>query len=137
MTVKTSPTAKTEAPVAQPEAPQSIALVLNKRTKRYVRVVDNKLYESGVIYRFTPEKAAEVQMDTDERGYPMFVPYKAEVKVERTLVTSTGLREDVVTAPVKEVVAAPVKAIVIEDDDPEMAARLKGIDAGSEDGVVV
>lgn len=136
MTVKTSSASKPEAEAPAVQAPQSIALVLNKRTKRYVRVVDNKLYEAGVVYRFTPEKAAEVQTDVDERGYPMFVPYKAEVKVERTLVTSTGLREDVVTAPVKEVVTAPVKAIVIEDDDPEMAARLKAIDS-DEAGVAV
>lgn len=131
MAVKTtaSPKAQDAAKAESSEATQSIALVLNKKIKRYVRVADNKLYEAGVVYQFAPDKAAEVSQDTDERGYPIFVPYKPVAKVERMLVSSTGLKEEVVTAPVRPVVASP-NAIVIPDDDPELEARLSAIDSG-------
>lgn len=118
---------------------QSIALVLNRQTKRYFRMADNKMYEAEVVYHFEPAKALEVQQDTDDRGYPMFVPHRPKAEGPVVAAAAPAPRTEKVEAPLApaSVAAKPANAIELGDEDDEVAARLRALDAADNtDGAV-
>lgn len=142
MSVKKSATAV--ASIATQETDEALAPVFVElelaRIKRYILVGDSKTYETGVIYVFTPEKAKQMLMLSDDSGLPVFItprPVKKPVRPPVRTAEGDNRAREMVDDPVRALAPTstsrtPSKAIVIEDDDPDLARRLSDLDGGDD-----
>lgn len=134
MSVKFDKSAAKEQPRQQEQEPESLLLVLApQHLQRWFG--GGQLYVRGTVYRFPMADARRMLSQTLESGLPVFRVFETP-KQERVVPREPQgpVIEDRVAVVVKEAEVKPAALpkpetkIEIPDDDPELKARLDGID---------